>query len=127
MVFPNIAWAGALPDWPGPSEGERPTGYIAVCSEGKPGTDVGIAAQTIQLAASEMAFGACMLGSIKRDEIQKALSIPDRYEIKLLIALGKPAEKVVIDNASAGDDLRYYRTEDDTHHVPKLSLEDILI
>lgn len=126
-VFPHIAWAGALPDWPGPAEGERPTGYIAVCSEGQPGTDTGIAAQTIQLAAAEMGFGACMLGAIKRDEIKKVLSIPVQYEIRLLISLGKPAEKVVIEDASTGDDLRYYRTEDEIHHVPKLKIEDVLI
>ena len=32
-VFDELAWAGALKDWPGPAEGERPTGYIAILAE----------------------------------------------------------------------------------------------
>ena len=32
-VFDELAWAGALKDWSGPAEGERPTGYIAILAE----------------------------------------------------------------------------------------------
>ena len=32
-VFDELAWAGALKDWSGPDEGERPTGYIAILAE----------------------------------------------------------------------------------------------
>jgi hypothetical protein len=45
----------------------------------------------------------------------------------LTVALGKPKEKVVIDTISAGDDTKYWREEDGTHHVPKRKLEDIII
>ena len=126
-VFPHIAWAGALPDWPGPAEGERPTGYLAIVGEGGADTDTGIAAQTIQLAAAEQGLGCCMLGAIKRDRIKAALGLPGELDIKLLLALGVAAETIEIDAATAGDDLRYYRGADDVHHVPKLRLEDVLI
>lgn len=126
-VFHHIAWAGALKDWPGPGEGERPTGYIAILGEGASTVNTGIAAQTIQLAACEMGYGCCMLGSLERDAIMDALCIPDPYTIQLLLALGKPAETVVIEEASKGEDLNYYRTADGVHHVPKLKLEEVLV
>ncbi|MBN2301249.1 MAG: nitroreductase family protein [Lentisphaerae bacterium] len=126
-VFPHLAWAAALKDWTGPSEGERPAGYIIIASESDRAIDIGIAAQTIQLAATEQGYGACMLGTIKRDEIKKALNIPDPLNVKLVVALGKPVEKVVLEEARPGDNLNYYRTEDGVHHVPKLRLQDVLI
>lgn len=126
-VFPHLAWAGALKDWPGPAPGERPTGYIVIVSAQDSSTDVGIAAQTIQLAATEKGYGACMIGSIKRDNVKRTLAIPDPLAVRLVIALGIPAETVVLEEISPDDCLDYYRTRDDVHHVPKLRLEDVLI
>ncbi len=126
-VFPHLAWAGALKDWPGPAEGERPTAYILILAEGGQDTNVGIAAQTIHLAAADMGYGACMLGAIQRDQIKEVLNIPEPYGVKLAIALGRPAETVVIEEVALGASLDYYRTPDGVHHVPKLRLDDVLI
>lgn len=126
-IFPHIKWAAALKDWDGPAEGERPTGYIAVLSKADPAADVGIAGAVIQLAAADAGLGTCMLGAIDRAAIASELHIPEELSIKLLIAVGVPAERVVIEEASNGDDLAYYRTADGVHHVPKLKLEDVLI
>ena len=128
-VFPCLAWAGFLKEWDGPAEGERPTGYIVMLStgDGSATADTGIAAQTIQLAAAELGYGACMIGSLQRDSIKQRLQLPPDCHVNLVIALGRPAERVVIEEVPAGADLKYYRTPDQVHHVPKLRLENVLV
>ena len=126
-VFPHISWAAALKEWPGPARGERPTAYIAIAGPGPATADTGIAAQTIQLAAAEAGLGSCMLGAINRDEIAKVLGLPAEMQVGLLIALGYPAEEVVLEEAGTGESLAYYRTQDGKHHVPKLQLKDVLL
>ena len=131
-IFPLLAWAGYLEDWPGPGEGERPAGYIIVLGDttvrkGPFDCDCGIAAQNIVLGATEKGLGACMIGSIKREKLRETLSIPEHFEIILVIALGKPAETVELEAVGADGDIKYWRDEDGVHHVPKRSLDDILL
>ena len=99
LIFPNTRWAGSLKDWSGPAEGERPTAYIVILGDTEIrksfGCDHGIAAQSIMLGATERGLGGCMIGSIDRPELRQVLDIPERYEILLVLALGKPAEVVV--------------------------------
>lgn len=128
-VFDTLGWAGYLPDWSGPVEGERPAAYIILL--GRPGLnsawDEGIIAQTILLSAVEQGYGGCMLGNIRKPELAEALNIPSSCEIRLVIALGKPKEEVVIDEIEANGDIRYYRDDMQVHHVPKLRLDDLII
>ncbi len=131
-VFEGLAWAGALPEWPGPAEGERPGGYIVICSEdGGPLTsvDVGIASQTIMLVAASEGIGACMFKSFSKRQILDATGIDgERYNIELVMSFGVPAETVVLEPLEgAPKGLKYWRTEDEVHHVPKRALEDVLI
>ncbi len=126
-LFPKLAWAAALKDWPGPAEGERPTGYIIILSEANDATNVGIAAQTIQLAASEAGYGTCMMGAIKREEIKAEFNIPEGMNVHLVLAIGKPAETVVIEPMPADGGTAYWRSEDGVHHVPKRSLEEVVV
>lgn len=128
-VFSCLRWAGALKDWSGPKEGERPTGYILILTEtGKPAaTDMGIAAQTIQLAATAMGYAACMLGNVDRGIIHKALGLPANLEIQLTIALGRPGEKIILESMPADGNHTYWRSGDQAHHVPKRSLDEVLV
>ena len=129
-IFPSLAWAGYLEDWDGPAPGERPSAYIIILGDtsitGSFNVDHGIAAQTIMLGASEAGLGGCMIGSIKREQLRKELGIPSGFNILLVLALGKPVEKVVIDEA-VGSNIKYWREGDMTHHVPKRPLDELLI
>jgi len=126
-----LLWALDLPEWGGPKEGERPVAYITILSGRKcvpdPAIDVGIAAQTIRLAAAEKGIGGCMFGLIKKKELRELLSIPEEYEIQLVIAQGYPTETVVLEELGDDGNTDYWRDEKDVHHVPKRSLEEVLL
>jgi len=130
-VFPCLAWAAFLTKWKGPDEGERPGGYVVVCHDkavsDSPGCDHGIAAQTIMLGAAEKGLAGCILASINRDKLRDALDIPQGLDILLVLALGKPGEKVVVEDLAPGPDgHKYWRGDDDAHHVPKRSLDELV-
>jgi nitroreductase len=130
-IFPHTRWAGYLEDWPGPAEGERPTAYVVILGDTdlrrEFDRDLGIAAQSIMLGASERGLGGCMIGSIDREQLRAVLEVPERYKILLVLALGKPAEKVVLEAVGPEGNIRYYRDEDDVHHVPKRSLDEVIL
>ncbi len=131
LIFRNLAWAGYLTDWPGPSAGERPSAHIIVLGDTEIAPsfscDHGIAAQTIVLGAREKGLAGCIISNIRRDELRAALRIPARYEILLAIALGKPKEQVVIEPMGADGDVKYWRDKGAVHHVPKRSLRELLV
>ena len=130
-VFDSIGWAGYLPDWQGPEPNERPSAYIIVLFDkevgGLDGTDSGIAAQTILLGAVERGFGGCMFGNIRKPKLKSELGVPDRYEILLVIALGVPVETVVLEELPTEGSVKYWRDENQVHHVPKRGLNDVLL
>lgn len=126
-----LLFALDLPDWGGPVQGERPVGYITIVTLDKctpyTGHDIGIAAQTILLAAAERGFNGCMFGSIKKKELASVLSLPGQYEIQLVIAFGYPAEKVVLEEVGNDGRTNYWRDSEGVHHVPKRALAEVLI
>lgn len=131
VIFKHLAWAGYLKDWAGPEEGERPSAYIIVLGDTTItksfGCDYGITSQTILLGATEKGLGGCMVGSVRRKELRQAFSIPGHLEILLVIALGKPRETVAIETVGPDGDIKYWRDSDGVHHVPKRSLEEVIV
>ena len=130
-IFSTLAWAGSLPDWPGPEKGERPAAYIVVLGDTAIGrdwsVDPGIVMQTMLLGAVEKGFGGCMFGSVRREDLSELLGLPEQYEILYVVALGKPKEVVVLEDIGDDGDTRYYRDEDRVHHVPKRTLEELIV
>lgn len=129
-VFNQLAWAGYISDWEGPAEGERPGGYIVVLGDTKIaktfGCDHGIASQSILLGAIERGLGGCLIGSVNREKLRDVLDIAEHLKILLVIALGKPAEQIVIEEAENGK-IKYWRDDANIHHVPKRPMTEILI
>ena len=130
-IFPALGWAGYLKDWPGPDVGERPSAYIVIVQEEGykmvSNIDYGIAAQTILLGAVEAGLGGCIVGNVQKAKLYEALHIPENQELLLVIAIGKPKEQVVIDEIGPDGDIKYWRDEQQVHHVPKRKLQDIVM
>ncbi len=131
LVFPHLVWARQLKDWGGPVEGERPAAYVVILGDTRItrsfGCDHGIAAQTMLLGAVEMGLGGCMLASVDKAGLRRALRIEPRFEILVVVALGKPREKVVLEEMKPDGDCAYWRDGEGVHHVPKRRLEDIIV
>jgi len=130
QIYPLLSWAGYLPEWNGAIEGERPSAYIIILGDQRITktfiTDVGIVAQTMMLGAVEKGLGGCMIGTINRREMKTSLIIPDYFEIELVLALGKPKESVVIEDINNDGSVKYWRDEQQVHHVPKRKMEDLI-
>lgn len=130
VIFPHLGWAGYLKDWQGPVEGERPSAYIIclldtrITNEAE--CDLGIATQNILLGATEKGLGGCRIASFSK-KLQSVLDIPDNLQILLVLALGKPKEAVLLEDSGPDGNIKYWRDENQVHHVPKRSLEEIII
>lgn len=129
-IFETLGWAGYLKEWDGPVEGERPSAYIIMLSDLSLGKerkhDEGIAAQTIMLGAVEKGYGGCILGNVNREKLAANIGLDnEKYHIELVLALGKPKEEVVIETFDG--DIKYYRDENQVHHVPKRTLDELII
>ena len=133
-LFPLTRWAGYIKDRKLPPEGKEPTSYIVICHDKTCGTmtafgqmDVGIAAQTINLAAREAGFAVCMIGSFDKDGVKELFGFGENIEPALIIAVGAPAETPEIRPVGEDGSIKYFRDSEDRHFVPKRSLEEILL
>ena len=89
--------------------------------------DVGIAAQTINLAACEAGLACCMIGAVKKHEAASLIGLPEDMQVCLVLAIGEPDEVRHIVTRRADGELSYYRNENDEHCVPKISLDEAII
>jgi nitroreductase len=133
-IQPLTGWARALPGKGLPYPGHRPTAFIVICQEtewdadlNRYRVDLGIAAQSMLLRATEKGLGGIMIGNFSPAKIAEALALPSHIVPMLIVAFGKPDETVVLTEAKAGESLNYYRDENDVHYVPKRKLEDITL
>lgn len=130
-ILPLTVWAGALKDWGGPHPGERPTGFLAllVPDEARELTfiDAGIAAQTVQLAATSRGWGCCIIASFQKNRLEELLHIPAGYKIELMLGLGVAKEERRIVPLPEDGSVSYWRDAEGVHYVPKRDLDDCIV
>ena len=118
----------ALPELHLPFPGTEPEAFIIICSTEEPDKwihmDVGIAAQSMLLKATEMGLGGICIGAFNKKALVETFDL--LYEPLLLLAIGKPAEKIELVPVHAGEPLKYYR-EDGIHYVPKITVDDLIL
>ena len=134
-IFEQLTWAGYITDWQGPKKGERPSAYISILADKNISnnfqkdfiyTASGIVAQSILLGAVEQKLGGCIIAAIKKNKLREVLNISDNLEILLVLAIGKPNEKIIIEDVK-NNDIKYWRDENNTHYVPKRKIEDVIV
>ncbi len=125
-----LAWTGYLTEWEGPAEGERPAAYIVQCLDTSltknPLCDEGLQLEAISLGAVSKGLGCCIIKSFNMDGVKRLLNLPEHILPTYVVAIGEPVECVRLEEMKAGE-YRYWRDKDEIHHVPKRSLEEILL
>jgi len=126
-----IFWAGYYKNWDGPIDGEKPSAYMVIVKDTTlkkdSSQDEGIAVQSVLLGAVENGLGGCIIGNIDKIKLAGALNLNEKYEIALVLALGYPKEEVVIETINTTGDVRYWRDENEVHHVPKRTLDELIL
>lgn len=133
-IQPLTKWAGALAELHLPRKGAEPVAYIVICLDGSLAEnpapyqrDVGIVAQTMLLAAAELGLNGCMIGSFAAGELREKLGLPEAIKPQLLLALGEGTDRIVITDVGEDGSTTYYRDAEDTHYVPKRTLEQLIL
>ena len=67
-----------------------------------------------------------MIGNFPAGTLKAELCLPENLAPLLVVAIGKPTEKIVLTEIKEGESTDYYRDENDVHYVPKRKLADIV-
>lgn len=129
-LFPLTKWAAYLSDG-APKENERPSAYIIVLGDkkikanGAFEVEAGAAVTNMMLEAVELGLGTCWMGAIQRESIKKLLKLEAELEVVYVLAVGYPDQESVISDFNG--DVKYFEDEDGVIHVPKRSLDQVLV
>jgi len=127
-VHPLVKLGAALSEEHLPHPGEEPSAYIVICSTVEENRivdmDLGIAAQSILLKATEMGLGGIFILNFNSEALQSALSLP--MKPLAVLGIGKPSERIFLMPCHSDDPLAYYR-KDGVHYVPKIKVEDLIL
>ena len=129
-VSPYIRLGGALKDIKLPFEGTEPRAFVVVCAATDAPDhyvyiDLGIAAQSMLLQAVEIGLGGICIGAFDKAAVKESLALP--YEPLLVVAIGKPNEKIELVEIHEGENKNYWRNEEGVHFVPKIALDELIL
>ncbi len=133
LLFPTLKWAGYYSDWDGPEPAERPTAYLVQCLDTRYGEnclcDDGLQLQAITLGATALGLRCCIIKSFNLKEVSQRLQLLESMKPRYVVAIGYPAEEVVLEDMDGSEDasFKYYRDDQSRHHVPKRPLEELII
>jgi len=68
-----------------------------------------------------------MIGNIDMKGLREDLNIEGHLDVLLVLPLGKPVEEVHLVPVGPDGDMKYWRDENGIHHVPKRSLEEVIV
>ena len=83
--------------------------------------------KTRQIAAVEKGLGGLMIGNFDGAALAAERRYPEHLVPQLVIALGKPAETIVLTEVGPDGSTAYWRDDQDVHYVPKRRLEDVVV
>lgn len=131
-IQPCLTWAAKLPKEIGtPKEDKQPTAFIILLEPEKAHAfadiDLGIAIDTMAITAWSHGVGSCMLGAVNKAKLAEAVSIPEGYVVRMVLALGYPDHKSNIVDLPQDGSLNYYVDENRDYYVPKKSSADVII
>jgi len=133
LMLARTGWARLLKDQMQlPPPGHGPSAYVVICAAGDADkarfrADAAIAAQTLLLGAADQGLGGCMIGNFNPDDIAQALKLPAGLTPLLVVALGTPDEQIILEDATPGGSTAYYRDAQGIHHVPKRTMEELIV
>ncbi|MGI6739376.1 MAG: nitroreductase family protein [Christensenellales bacterium] len=128
VVFSELRWATYLPDFKILSE-QQPEAYILIMADQEAGKygmfEAGAAATNLMLAAEEMGLSTCCLGVPNQKKLSRALELPQKQEIIVVIAIGYAAchSRTV----PYEGDVRYFVDENGDFYVPKIDMKDLVL
>ena len=129
LIVQNMKLGGLLPELHLPFPGTEPEAFIIICStipENKfVDIDLGIAAQSMLLKATEMGLNGIMIGAFNKAKITEAFNLP--YDPLLILAIGKGKETIKLQPVDEGEKLAYYRDENGVQFVPKIRWEQLIL
>lgn len=133
-IFNMLSWGKRLKGWEGPKPHERPSSYILVVNDSsiikdhnRVWLDVGSTTQIIRMVLAKEGYGSCLLGSFDIEKLKEVLKLDENFVPMIIVAIGKPIEKCITENMKISNSTAYYNDSEGVHHVPKRSLEEILI